>query len=484
MDASYIEFYSLMMKKINTNTEEGFLKREFLKDVCKFFDYGNGFIYQKDATSVLKKTAGYPLYGDDYLKDELIFSEEMEKAMLSSYGDSPILLYSDCENEKDATKIELAEILKAKSYVLVPIKNLNGVFSGLVGLTDRRTVNRRGEVDLENCLSVLSLLVNVLKIEVYETGIKNAEQILSRVLDHTCIDIYVNDFYTHEILYVNKSMAAPYGGVENMMGKKCWASIFDDKTEPCSFCPQKKLIDEEGNPTNTYSWDYQRPFDGSWFRVFSSAFPWIDGKLAHLVASVDITENKQNELLVQKLANCDALTGLANRRKLLKDIDAFIRDETLFGKEWCMLFCDLDGFKEINDTLGHAAGDSLLREISVRLGKKSLVGCKTYRNGGDEFVVLLACANRNKDLFDSIDSIMKDFTDPCTFEGKSISCGCSIGAVHYPIGGTSSNELLHNADVAMYEAKNAGKGVVRFFGTEKVRSREELEEYIILNKKL
>ncbi len=483
MDANYIEFYTLMMKKINSKSEGNLSKKDFLKDVCVFFDYGIGFIYQKDETSTLRKTAEYPLYGDNFLTEILTFSEEVEKSILSKYGNEPILLYSKCEKENDSTKKELAKILKASSYVLVPIKNLHGELSGLVGLSDRRTINRRGEVDLENCLAVLSLLANVLKIEVYETGIKNAEQILSQVLDHTCIDIYVNDFYNHDILYVNKSMAAPYGGVENMMGKKCWASIFDDKTGPCNFCPQLKLIDEDGNPTNTYSWDYQRPFDGSWFRVFSSAFPWVDGKLAHLVASVDITENKNNELLVQRLANCDALTGLANRRKLLKDIDSFIKDETLFGKEWCMLFCDLDGFKEINDTLGHAAGDALLKEISIRLGKKSLVECKTYRNGGDEFVVLLACEKKDKELFDSIDSIMKDFTDPCTFEGKSISCGCSIGAVHYPIGGTTSNELLHNADVAMYEAKNAGKGVVRYFGVEKVRSREELVEFMQSKKK-
>ncbi len=324
------------------------------------------------------------------------------------------------------------------------------------------------------------LLVNAVKLEVYETGVKNAEHILSQVLDHTCIDIYVNDFYTHEILYVNKSMAAPYGGVEKMLGKKCWASIFDDKTEPCAFCPQLKLIDEEGNPTNTYSWDYQRPFDGSWFRVFSSAFPWIDGKLAHLVASVDITENKQNELLVQKLANCDALTGLANRRKLLKDIDSFIVDESLFGKEWCMLFCDLDGFKQINDTLGHAAGDALLKEVSSRLGKSSLVRCRPYRNGGDEFVVLLSWAERYEDIFTSINGIMKDFIDPCSFDGQTISCGCSIGAVKYPLDGITSNELLHNADLAMYEAKTAGKGTVRFYNNGKTCTEQELREKTVV----
>ncbi len=480
MDANYIHFYSSMMQKINKSTGECLSKKDFLKDICDFFDFGNAFIYQCDNVGAFIKKEDYKTHEMESLDTEINLRSFLGNELFEEFGRTPILQVSE-KNEKTALSEKLLRLFKAKSFVIVPIKNLNADFSGFVGLADRRAINRRGDIEIESCLSVLSLLVNTLRIELYETGIKNAEQILSRVLDHTGIDIYVNDFHNHEILYVNKSMAAPYGGVENMMGKKCWATIFNDKTEQCEFCPQPKLIDEDGEPTNTFCWDYQRPFDGSWFRVLSSAFPWIDGRLAHLVASVDITENKQNELLVQKLANCDALTGLANRRKLLKDIASFIEDASLFGKEWCMLFCDLDGFKEINDTLGHAAGDSLLKQISIRLGKKTIVESKVYRNGGDEFVVLLACAKRNKDLFDSIDSIMKDFTDPCTFEGKSISCGCSIGAVHYPIGGTTSNELLHNADVAMYEAKNAGKGVVRFFGTEKVRTREELEEYIILN---
>ncbi len=479
MDARYIKFYSSLMKKTNSTMGESISKYDFLKEVCNFFDFGNGFVYLTNPKKIFYRSDYYHLYEDESFSNEIDFVSVLGPEMYSELTNSSILLYHSHDEEKSELQITIAELFNAGSYVLVPVKNLKGELAGIVGLSDRRAENRRGEVELENCLSVLSLLVNIIKLEVYETGIHNAEEILKRILDHTGIDIYVNDFNTHEILYVNKSMAAPYGGVENMMGKKCYSSIFEGKTQECDFCPQKKLIDEEGNPTKIYSWDYERAMDGSWFRVLSSAFPWLDGRLAHLVASVDITENKRNELLVQKLANRDQLTGLANRRKLLKDIDSFIKDETLFGKEWCMLFCDLDGFKEINDTLGHAAGDALLKEISVRLGKKAKVPCKTYRNGGDEFVILLACSKIDMDMFESIDSIMKDFTDPCTYEGKQISCGCSIGAVHYPIGGTSSNELLHNADVAMYEAKNAGKGVVRYFGKEKVRSREELEAYIM-----
>ena len=104
------------------------------------------------------------------------------------------------------------------------------------------------------------------------------------------------------MLYANESMAAPYGGIEHFEGKKCWQALYKDKTGECEFCPKKHLIDENGLPTKVYSWDYQRPFDKCWFRVFSAAFARIDGKMAHVITSVDIDHQKtiEEELRIAK----------------------------------------------------------------------------------------------------------------------------------------------------------------------------------------
>ena len=131
-------------------------------------------------------------------------------------------------------------------------------------------------------------------------------------------DIYVNSFDSHDMLYANESMAAPYGGIEHFEGKKCWQALYKDKTGECEFCPKKHLIDENGQPTKVYSWDYQRPFDKCWFRVFSAAFAWIDGQIAHVITSVDINHQKtiEEELRVakEKAENLDRLKSafLAN----------------------------------------------------------------------------------------------------------------------------------------------------------------------------
>lgn len=130
------------------------------------------------------------------------------------------------------------------------------------------------------------------------------------------------------------------------LGKLCWQVLFPGQSGPCEFCPQKHLLDENGNRGKVYVWDYQRPFDGTWFRVFSAAFRWVDGRLAHVVSSADITDNKRNEELIQYLANFDSLTGLPNRRKLINDCDNMIGHMRDNAKAY-LLFFDLDGFKAI-----------------------------------------------------------------------------------------------------------------------------------------
>ena len=180
--------------------------------------------------------------------------------------------------------------------------------------------------DISFTYAVLASVANHVKLQLYQKRAEATDASLKTMMDHMGIDIYVNDFYTHEVLYANRSMAEPYGGVENLIGKICWKTLYTDKIEECNYCPQKNLIDEDGGPTKVYSWDYQRPFDGSWFRVLSAAFQWTDGRLAHIVSSVDISENKHNEEVIRQLAEYDSLTGLPNRYRLQLDCDKYLGD--------------------------------------------------------------------------------------------------------------------------------------------------------------
>ncbi len=465
-------FFEKMLNKINI-LENEFSKFDYLKEICDFFGFSHAFVYEADYKGNFYQTEYYQIrnvlpFNEIYdLKTSLgmeSLSEISSKKYIISAGDDEKL-----EIEKKLTGLFNSNIL-----IFIPILNQHLELAGFVGLSDRRKKIRGKEFDIHNACMVLTLLANTVKLELFKKGIDNAEKVLNNVLDHVGIDIYVNDFYTHDVLYVNKSMAAPYGGVENMLGKKCWGSIFTDKSGACDFCPQQKLLDENGYPSNTYTWDYQRMIDGSWFRVLSSSIPWTDGRVAHIVASLDITQSKQNQLLIEKLAQYDHLTGLPNRRSLQDDVDSFIANSDTFGSEWYVFFCDLDGFKKINDTIGHNGGDVLLKSISKRLNNLQSDSLRTYRQGGDEFVVIIKdpkCASTVKHI---LDTLLNIFCDTYEFEDYKMKCGCSIGVAHYPLNALTHKKLFHVADMAMYAAKNAGGGAVRFY---KEKSYITTEDY-------
>jgi diguanylate cyclase (GGDEF)-like protein len=267
--------------------------------------------------------------------------------------------------------------------------------------------------------------------------------------------MYVNDFYTHELLFINESRAAPRGGAEKLLGMPCWKALYPSKQGECDFCPKNKLLDSKGNPTQAYTWDLQRS-DGAWFRMVNAAIRWVDGRLAHVVSSINITENKYNEMLVRRLAECDALTSLPNRGKLVEDLNKFLTKPDPEKNRGYLIFIDLDDFKEANDSFGHLAGDALLRQIGHFLLNGNEIMGLPYRYGGDEFVIV--AENKSRADLDHIrDLLLNRFSTEWRIDGRAIFCGISAGAVQIPQGKKTAEELIYAADMAMYEVKKSGK---------------------------
>ncbi|SJZ97612.1 GGDEF domain-containing protein [Anaerorhabdus furcosa] len=306
-----------------------------------------------------------------------------------------------------------------------------------------------------------SMLLKYIMPRMYDNQLINSRKALESIIDNTGIDIYVNDFYTHEILYVNQSMAKPYGGQDKFENRKCWEVLFPSKSGQCEFCPQKNLIDENGDPTKVYTWDYQRELDGSWFRVFSAAFRWIDGRLAHVVSSADITDNKKNEALIEYLANYDSLTGLPNRRMLVTECDRRINQVNTAITGY-LLFFDIDGFKMINDTYGHDIGDEFLISLGDFFKSIDVLKNAIYRNGGDEFVAIIDGNISEDELCVMIGKIHEKFDKPWKLKTVEAKCNVSVGIACYPTDGKTAEELLLKADQAMYKVKKAGGGSYLF----------------------
>ena len=180
----------------------------------------------------------------------------------------------------------------------------------------------------------------------------------------------------------------------------------------------------------------------------------------------DLTKIRQSEVELDRLARQDSLTGLANREALRRALeDALI--SAVRRKDRCSLFLlDLDRFKAVNDTLGHPAGDTLLRLVALRLrdevGELGQVG----RLGGDEFQVILPTAPSKKELGDLAQGIIDSLSRPYTINGQAVSIGASVGIVTSDYDDRTSDDLMRDADLALYAAKAAGKGVYRFFAPE------------------
>lgn len=174
-------------------------------------------------------------------------------------------------------------------------------------------------------------------------------------------------------------------------------------------------------------------------------------------------ERHEAKAHIAQLAYFDTLTGLPNRSQLAQAIDqrlASARAEPASGI--ALLFLDLDGFKDVNDTLGHSAGDALLVEIGRRLRDQVRPGDIVSRLGGDEFVIVLG--NCDSDHAAQVaERVLKSLAAPITVDGVVISASVSVGISLYPSDSRDREELLKHADTAMYEAKNAGRGAFRFY---------------------
>ncbi|HZW12282.1 MAG TPA: EAL domain-containing protein [Noviherbaspirillum sp.] len=188
------------------------------------------------------------------------------------------------------------------------------------------------------------------------------------------------------------------------------------------------------------------------------------GKVVQVVmVSRDITERKEMEAYILHQSFHDTLTGLPNR--LLLE-DRMKQATAHMGRQHApvaVLFIDLDRFKDVNDTLGHAAGDRLLQEVAERLGHCVREGDTVARLSGDEFVVLLAGLHDVQDAAVVADKIVHAVSEPCQIGGKELRVSPSIGIALFPDDGQNMDQLLRNADTAMYHAKQEGRGRFSFF---------------------
>lgn len=251
---------------------------------------------------------------------------------------------------------------------------------------------------------------------------------------------------------------------------------FNDFIHPDDRERFKKCLDEhQAGLTDHYQCEYRLKMGNGeyrWFLGRGKAVIDQNGQLSRVTGSdTDIHSLKEYQSRLHELAYYDPLSGLPNKLSLVERMSRHFAGGA--EGQTALLFMDIDNFKYINDTMGHTFGDLVLRKVSERLVACSGQETLFFRLGGDEFVILLLQQETDDEIKKYAEQLLQSLEEPFLIHDSSVHISASIGVAKYPQAGRNVEELLMNADVAMYKAKEKGKGSYVIYGQDLQRSFNE-----------
>ncbi|NIE66985.1 EAL domain-containing protein [Burkholderia sp. Ax-1719] len=204
-----------------------------------------------------------------------------------------------------------------------------------------------------------------------------------------------------------------------------------------------------------------------WNQLLIAPVPDLDGRITHHIGIInDVTELIRYQEQLEYQANYDSLTLLPNRNLLRDRLQQALVAAQRHERGVAVVFIDLDGFKNVNDSLGHSVGDRLLGVVAERLTRCTRTSDTVARHGGDEFVIVLTDTIDEKSLIGWMERARAMISEPVMIDGTELYVGCSMGASVFPQDGNDAEALLKKADVAMYRAKELGRNTFQFYEPE------------------
>lgn len=320
-------------------------------------------------------------------------------------------------------------------YVIVHGKNL-----------DNEVINRLVRMTL--------LIQNIAANKNFRDSLASSYKVLENALDEIPIGIAVLDYNNRTVLLMNK-VSADSETVQNVMG-----------------IGLEKYL-ETGN---TLIEEIYEEKTGLWFDVAFTDLLWINGDKVLICTTIDVTQKIKNQQRIEYQANNDYLTGLFNRMKCERDLREILKNAIENNEKGIVVFLDLDNFKQVNDGLGHQYGDVLLQEIATSLQSIDAIKNSCYRMGGDEFVIIIH-PEHFKQVSQIVDTISKRFNEAWHIMDVDYYCTMSMGLAVFPNHGSSVDEIIKNADYAMYEAKKNGKNRFLWYTDEHANKNQNKTEF-------
>ncbi|PLR85566.1 GGDEF domain-containing protein [Bacillus canaveralius] len=263
-----------------------------------------------------------------------------------------------------------------------------------------------------------------------------------------------------QIDYINEAGSKLFGAAsqQELIGQPIWKLVAPAILEQIKH--RELTLDENFDEKMTFEFQARR-LDDKRIDVEITAMPiFYEGRTAKQIVGRDISQRKQAEKTIQYMAYYDGLTGLPNRNMFKKHLNEVLNERK--NQMLAVLFLDLDRFKIINDTKGHAVGDLLLKLVAKRLGLAVQNDGVVSRQGGDEFIILLEDTDKEKAV-NVAQRMLDEFSHSFEINSQEIFVTTSIGISIYPVDGEDEETLLKNADTAMYLAKERGKNNFQFY---------------------
>jgi diguanylate cyclase (GGDEF)-like protein/PAS domain S-box-containing protein len=327
----------------------------------------------------------------------------------------------------------------------VPIFDSKGIFKGYRGIDRNISERKKKEIELKLAATVLETATEAVMVT----------------------DIHNN------IIKVNKAFTTITGyQFDEVLGKP--PSVLKSGHHDAHFFSEMLQTLKTTGEWEGEIWNRRKNGDiyPEWLTV--SAIQGDQGCINGFVSLFsDITKRKEYEEKIEYQANYDALTGLANRHLLADRFSRAIDRADRKKSRVALLFIDLDRFKQVNDSLGHTFGDKLLQEVSSRLYSQVRKSDTTARLGGDEFAVIFPDVPDIHHVEDSIRNILTNLSEPYQIDGNEIYLSASIGVTVYPDDGSTIENLLRNADSAMYRAKENGRNAFQYYSGEMHKDAEK-----------
>lgn len=360
-------------------------------------------------------------------------------------------------------------------YAGIPLATPDGHHIGTVCLTDTQPRPPLTNADRQHLADIAALVMDRMEVHRLEL-LRHASQQRLESISATSPDAIICTDLRRGITFWNPAATAMFGyGTQEMAGQYV-AGLIPDRCQTDYRNELDRLTADEAaisQPRTLQIWGLRR--DGREFPAEVSFSGWREGgeRLVGMIVR-DVTARHESEARLCELASLDMLTRLASRGAFMQQLGQL----TDAGVPYTLLMTDLDGFKEVNDTLGHAAGDALLCHVAEQIRRVCADAVTAARLGGDEFIILLPGGSTDAGL--TAERLVAAVQTPFSYHGSSVVVGASTGIAAYPEHGEDASAVMSAADLALYRAKASGKGCSvlfrpEFLAAEQRRRRFERE---------